>query len=248
MSPQQVVLASDINSTAGNFFRQLWGSEDFSDVTLATVDGHQAQAHKLILGAWSPLFKNLLLRSSQKDLVILLKDIKHRFLELVLRFLYLGEVQVEEEDLKEFLSTATDLQISGLEKENLKTYSELIIPKVEPPEEQISESNGEFSEKPRQTLKKGATTCNKELGSIVGAEKNMKNSKNGSKDLDADSELHQCQQCKYKTTRAKNLHKHKWSKHVRKLKRPCDMCDYQGGTRRELKYHKMEKHSSDIFR
>ena len=246
MPPQQVVLASDINSTAGNFFRHLWGSEDFSDVTLATVDGHQAQAHKLILGAWSPLFKNLLLRSSQKDLVILLKDIKHRFLVLVLRFVYLGEVQLEEEDLQEFLSTATDLKISGLE--NLKTDSELIIPKIETQEEQIIESNGEFSEKPRQTLKKGGTTCNKEPGPIVSAKKNMKKSKNGSKDLDADSELHQCPQCKYKTTRAKNLHKHKWSKHVRKLKRPCDMCEYQGGTRRELKDHKMEKHSSDIFR
>ena len=194
------------------------------------------------------LFKNLLLRSSQKDLVILLKDIKHRFLELVLRFVYLGEVQVDEEDLQEFLSTATDLQISGLEMENLKTDSELIIPKIETQEEQIIESNGEFSEKPRQTLKKGATTCYIELGPTVSAKKNMKNSKNGSQDLNTDSELHQCPQCKYKTTRVKNLHKHKWSKHVRKLKRPCDMCDYQGGTRRELKDHKMENHSSNIFR
>ena len=37
----------------------------------------------------------------------------------MIRFIYLGQVEVEEENLQEFLATAKDLKIKGLSEENI---------------------------------------------------------------------------------------------------------------------------------
>ena len=50
----------DFDKKCPKAFKDLWLDTDLSDVTLATEDGGQLSAHKVILAACSPLFKRLL--------------------------------------------------------------------------------------------------------------------------------------------------------------------------------------------
>jgi hypothetical protein len=45
-------------TNAAKTFSQLWNTQEFSDVTLVTVDDMQIKAHKMIISYCSPFFKN----------------------------------------------------------------------------------------------------------------------------------------------------------------------------------------------
>ena len=47
----------DFTNKCPKVFKELWLDTELSDVTLATEDNDQLSAHKVILAAYSPLFK-----------------------------------------------------------------------------------------------------------------------------------------------------------------------------------------------
>jgi len=94
-------------------FRHLKEDEDFVDVTLA-CNSQQFTAHKVVLSACSPYFKNLLKTNPCQHPIVILRDITEDDLGCILKFMYHGEVQVAEEHLKDFLKTAETLQVKGL--------------------------------------------------------------------------------------------------------------------------------------
>ena len=104
----------DFESSAPNTFRQLWNDKDFTDVTLATVDDYQITVHKVILSSCSEFFKNILQKNPHQNPLIYLKDVKHKYLKMVMQFIYLGECDVGQADLSQFLNTGKELRISGL--------------------------------------------------------------------------------------------------------------------------------------
>ena len=73
--------------------REMWKNREFTDVTLATEDDQQISSHRLILSAHSTFFKRILMKNPQQNLVIFLKDICLSELELLLEFVYTGQVQ-----------------------------------------------------------------------------------------------------------------------------------------------------------
>jgi hypothetical protein len=101
----------ETNISAG--FRELRNEKDFFDVTLA-CDDSQVQAHKVILSACSPFFRNILRRNPHQHPLLYLKGVKYTELQSVLNFMYLGEVSVAQEELNSFLSVAEDLKVKGL--------------------------------------------------------------------------------------------------------------------------------------
>ena len=90
-----------VNAT--NTFRQLWNDQDFSDVTLCTVDNQQINAHKVILSSCNPLFRNILIRNPHQNPLIYLKDIQFYDLNLLLKYINHGECNVPNEKLDNFL-------------------------------------------------------------------------------------------------------------------------------------------------
>ena len=94
-------------------FQQLRDDKDFFDVTLA-CDDEQVQAHKIILSACSPFFRNILHRNPHQHPLLYLKGIKFTQLQSVLNFMYHGQVNVAQEDLNSFLAVAEDLKVKGL--------------------------------------------------------------------------------------------------------------------------------------
>ena len=111
----QVTLSwKEFEQCAGNAFRGLYQDSDFTDVTLACMDDVQIKAHKFILSASSPFFKNILAKNAHSHPLVYLKGTNGKVLEALLGFMYKGESKVLEADLKEFLDTADELKIKGL--------------------------------------------------------------------------------------------------------------------------------------
>ena len=88
--------------------------KDFSDVTLVCEDDVQVDAHKLILAASSPVFKDILKRTKHPNPLIYMRGLKSVDLVAILDFLYLGEAQVGQENLESFLALAEELKLKGL--------------------------------------------------------------------------------------------------------------------------------------
>jgi len=92
---------------------QLCESEEFTDVTLA-AGSKFFPAHKLVLSICSPYFQKLFRRLGKEKPVIFLKDVDPKHLELLLQYMYKGEIKVEENELVTVLNTAQGLEIKGL--------------------------------------------------------------------------------------------------------------------------------------
>jgi len=88
-------------------------NEEFTDVTLAAGKKFYP-AHKLVLSICSPYFQNLFRRLGQEKHVIFLKDVSSKHLELLLQYMYKGEIKVQEDELVTVLNTAQSLEIKGL--------------------------------------------------------------------------------------------------------------------------------------
>jgi len=104
---------NDFESNVSTAFRELREEKDFFDVTIA-CDDNQVQAHKVILSACSPFFRNILRRNPHAHPLLYLKGVKYQELLSVLNFMYQGEVNVAQEELNSFLAVAEDLRVKGL--------------------------------------------------------------------------------------------------------------------------------------
>ena len=105
---------NDFESNVSSAFREIREEKDFFDVTLACDDDNQIQAHKVIIAACSPFFRNILRKNSHPSPLLYLKGVKYKELVSVLNFMYMGEVNVAQDDLNSFLAVAEDLRVKGL--------------------------------------------------------------------------------------------------------------------------------------
>merc|ERR1712042_50829 len=113
-------MGNDFESNISIAFRELREEKDFFDVTIA-CDDNQIQAHKVILSACSPFFRNVLRRNPHQHPLLYLKGVKYSELMSVLNFMYMGEVNVAQEELNSFLAVAEDLRVKGLTQNNAES-------------------------------------------------------------------------------------------------------------------------------
>jgi hypothetical protein len=104
---------NDFERNISSAFRDIRDEKEFFDITLA-CDDEQLQAHKVILSACSPFFKNILRRNHHPHPLLYLKGVSFRDMEAVLNFMYHGEVNVAQDDLNSFLQVAEDLRVKGI--------------------------------------------------------------------------------------------------------------------------------------
>ncbi|XP_076050781.1 zinc finger protein 131-like isoform X2 [Oratosquilla oratoria] len=85
----------------------------YSDATLA-CDGRFYPVHKLVLSTCSEYFEQMFERTQCKHPVIVLKDVKAHDLDALLNYMYIGEVNVLQNDLAGLIKAAECLRIKGL--------------------------------------------------------------------------------------------------------------------------------------
>ncbi|XP_034476155.1 broad-complex core protein isoforms 1/2/3/4/5 isoform X4 [Drosophila innubila] len=116
---------NNYQSSITSAFENLRDDEDFVDVTLA-CEGRSIKAHRVVLSACSPYFRDLLKSTPCKHPVILLQDVNFMDLHSLVEFIYHGEVNVHQKSLQSFLKTAEVLRVSGLTQQQAEdTHSHL---------------------------------------------------------------------------------------------------------------------------
>ena len=114
MSEKLCLQWNDFKENALGSLGSLKDDRDFLDVTLASEDGKQVEAHKVILAISSPFFQNLLKRNKHPHPLIYMRGVRSEDLLAIIDFLYFGEANVFQENLDSFLAIAEELQLKGL--------------------------------------------------------------------------------------------------------------------------------------
>ena len=94
---------NDFKENVTSSFGEFREDKDLTDVTLACEDGKQMDAHKVILAASSPFFKDILKRNKHPRPLIYMRGLKSEDLLAIIDFLYFGEANVFQENLESFL-------------------------------------------------------------------------------------------------------------------------------------------------
>lgn len=154
-------------------FKTLWEEDGLVDVTLAS-DGKCIRAHKLILSACSPFFRDIFKANPCQHPVIILQDTHYQELESLLCFVYKGEVNVEQENLQALFKAAETLQIKGLagaaaqfqnELGNVMVVSEEEIQNDEPPQPAKRARDDNWQSPPTRTWQQHYSRTKKRSGS-----------------------------------------------------------------------------------
>ena len=114
MSEKLCLQWNDFKANVNSAFGRLRDDKEFTDVTLACEDGHQMEAHKVILASSSPFFEKILQRNKHPHPLIYLRGFQSQDLLAILDFLYFGEANVYQENLDSFLAIADELKLKGL--------------------------------------------------------------------------------------------------------------------------------------
>ena len=114
MAEVLTLFREDFDQKCPKAFKELWLDTDFSDVTLASEDGCQLTAHKVILAACSPLFKRLLQKNPNSHPLLYLMGVQSSQLQQILSYIYLGQCDLTQEQLPAFMATCKQLEIEGL--------------------------------------------------------------------------------------------------------------------------------------
>jgi len=95
------------------FYNELLESQEMSDVTLG-CDGYEIGAHKTIISASSLFFREVIRKSKHPNPYIYLKGVSKEVLEVLLKFIYNGEVTARSAILQNLVDVGNELQIEGL--------------------------------------------------------------------------------------------------------------------------------------
>ena len=84
-------------------FNKILTDRNSANVTLVSDDHIQFQAHKVVLGAASPVLRNILRDNPHSHPLIYLHGVDHNEVESILQFIYTGEARFPRNRLAKFL-------------------------------------------------------------------------------------------------------------------------------------------------
>ena len=105
---------SDFSNSTWDMLRNLLMRGELADVTLVADDGRLIRTHKFMLKSCSSFFQSILTSVDQANPIIFLTNIRLKEIQNLLKFMYLGQVFLEEADLNLFMTAAEKLKIKGL--------------------------------------------------------------------------------------------------------------------------------------
>ena len=234
----------NIKNAFGNFRED----NDFADVTLASEDGQQVEAHKVILAASSPTFQKLLGRNKHPHPLIYLRGIKAQDLMAILDFLYRGKANVFQDNVDSFLAVAEDLQIKGLmgkTEERLAYFGENKRPSYSPSENYPKNSSmRQMSSKESHNPPEENLVIPPNLSGNFNELEEKVNSlmeKSQNKTADGRQLAYRCTLCG-KEGHCINIKYHIEANHLQGVVIPCNFCGKIFSSRHALKLHTPKCH------
>jgi len=88
--------------------------QQFVDLSLVCKDGTILKCHKMVLANSSSFFRRLLLAYDHPHPMIVLHDIEADDLKTIVNFMYCGEIQVVQSEVRRLLKLAEILEVTGL--------------------------------------------------------------------------------------------------------------------------------------
>ena len=233
---------NDFQSTVLQSFKSIRADKDFLNVTLVTDDEVHIEAHKVILAASSPFLGNILKKSPHKHPLIYLSGISLINLNLILDYVYFGEVQILQEQLDDFLLASSKLKISGLtgnEKEEEYDDTEVVLKDTFREtqmeefyvQKQSMQSKRERPQKPHivaKSLSSEGDTSVEELNTLLAEH------------MEKIDGVYTCKVCQKTAKDKTNLGKHIES-HLEGLCFTCSDCQQKFRSRTALRLHKRDK-------
>ena len=199
---------------------------ELSDVTLISDDSKFIKAHKVILSAVSPTFKEMFLSMPQTTSVIFLRGINHLEIESILEFIYLGQTSIHQERIDELLNVA---EIFGLQdiSQNVKHEQEYF--------EEIDYENEEMKE---DLVSAESNNSPDDFEKEIEEDKNIEISKKLSNSI--------CPECNKSFFDDPTLSKHLKAVHIG-IKHKCEVCDKEFTQKTNLRFHHLSVHEGMMF-
>ena len=236
---------NDFQTNVSKTFRSLRQEKHLFDVTLVSDDEQHIAAHKLVLSASSIFFKNILRKSQHSNPLIYLNGFSSKELNLMIEYIYNGEVQIYQNDLDQFLDTAQKLKIEGLiggSDENIEEN----VPYKEEFEESIMEKEQtqetiEHPKKPRQNLNRINT---ENTMTVVSQSSEIVDVKSAVNELvEKTGEGYKCKACgKISSSKTSSDIRRHAEIHIEGLAFDCQQCGQTFRCRMNLKNHKINHH------
>ena len=261
MSEKLCLQWNDFKENVTSSIGSLRGDPDFADVTLACEDGKQFEAHKVILAASSPFFKNILSKNKHAHPLIYMRGLKSDDLLAMIDFLYSGETNVYQENLDSFLALAEELQLKGL----TGTASDNEVDQKDFPRQRkvsvdkIGLNNSVHTEEPvkthieiqRENSKHNSNAGTVALPSQFSGDLQQLNSQSTSMMVKTSTQtssghpLYRCMVCG-KEDRSYNLRNHIEMNHLEGVSIPCNLCEKTFRCTKSLASHKLYSHKQNF--
>ena len=218
----------DHSNHLGETLKEMMKSTEYSDVTLVTDDKQEIKAHRGILSACSPLFKNILqLENNNANPVIYLTGIQHSEMKSIMQFIYFGETKFCEERMSELLVVSKNLEIKELSTFN--KHENNVADEVKNFIEYNTLPENEYGSNV-DPLAKSASIISNKLATVKGM----------TAVVSGDLKL-QCKDCLKLFNSQPALRYHTKSKHEG-VKYTCNQCDQQFTQQGHLTTHIQSKH------
>ncbi|XP_043189683.1 protein bric-a-brac 2-like isoform X6 [Amphibalanus amphitrite] len=120
---------NNFQNSVTSVFDSLRQDEELVDITLC-CEGRKIKAHRMMLSACSPYFRDLFKDNPCQHPLFFLKDTSYVDIAAVIEFVYKGEVNVLQSQLASFLKTAELLQVKGLSGDEEEDQA----PRSQPPD------------------------------------------------------------------------------------------------------------------
>ena len=213
--------------------REMMTSGDFADVTLVCDDKQQIRAHKNILAACSPVFKDIL--QIENSSVIYLKGVYWTEMESILEFIYLGEAVICKERMNYFLDVAKTLEIKELNKEEFLEEKQDVVEEMD--NSVMENENGDIGDEEH----KGIFAPKQKLSTNSSVAQNNVNRKDLPFLHPMQLNPYKCNDCEKTFRGSSGLNQHNKAIHEG-VTYDCSYCDYKAKLNSNLKRHIVRNH------
>ena len=231
---------NEFQASVTKSFGILRREKNLFDVTLVSDTEEHIPAHRLVLSACSDFFKNIFKKVDHQNPLIYLTGVSSGDIQMLLDYMYLGEVQILQEDLNHFLEVAEKLKIDGIsgtideDSVNEKPRKDVI--------EELSKDNIVLMDdlKANRSIKNSL----KHTGEVALTMDNAPNDE-AKRAVDQvvykEGDLWFCRCCNKSAKQSSQIRLHA-ELHIEGLTLPCPLCGDSFRSRQRLADHKRRQH------